>query len=182
MIFTKTGIEGAFIIDLNKIEDERGFFGRSFCINEFKRNNIIPNIVQANISSNKKKGTLRGLHMQLAPFEETKIVRCTRGVIYDVLVDLRIASPTYLKWLGIELTSENFRMLCIPCGCAHGYLTLQDDTDVMYHVTEFYNPKAEVGFLWNDPAFKIEWPINPLLVSKKDEEHPLFNDQILKPI
>lgn len=175
MIFTKTKIQGAYILDIKKIKDERGFFGRSFCQTEFEEHGLNSKLVQANVSSNFKKGTLRGLHMQIKPAEESKLVRCTKGAIYDVMVDLRPQSSTFMQWLGVELTAESFQMLYVPEGCAHGYLTLEDDTDVMYQVSEFYTPSAEQGFKWNDPAFAIEWPFAPEVISPKDQVHPLFN-------
>ncbi len=181
MTFTETKIKGAYIIDIKQIGDERGFFGRSYCKREFERLGLNTNVVQANISSNKKKGTLRGLHMQIAPAEETKMVRCTRGAIFDVLVDLRQQSETFMQWLGVELKATDYRMFYIPEGCAHGYLTLEDDTDVMYQVTEFYTPEAERGFKWNDPTFNIQWPKEPVIISEKDKAQPIFHPDLLMP-
>jgi len=132
------------------------------------------NVVQANVSYNKTKGTLRGMHMQLLPYGETKLVRCTRGAIYDVIVDLRPDSHTFKQWIGVELTAESYRMLFVPEGFAHGFLTLEDNTDVTYQVTQFYTPIAERGFHWNDPAFNIQWPFTPVVVSPKDESHAPF--------
>lgn len=178
MIFTKTKIEGAYLLDVKQIQDERGFFGRSYCKTEFEEHGLNANLVQVNVSSNVKKGTLRGLHMQVKPAEEAKLVRCTRGAIFDVLVDLRPESKTFMQWFGTELTAESFQMLYVPEGCAHGYLTLVDHTDVMYQVSEFYTPSAERGFLWKDPAFAIEWPIAPIVISSKDQAQPLFNKEL----
>lgn len=178
MIFTETKLQGAFIINVKKLEDERGFFGRSFCVNEFKSHGLNPNIVQANISQNKKKGILRGLHMQKAPFEETKLVRCTRGSIYDVIVDMRSQSPTFKQWIGVELTADNYQMLYVPEGFAHSYLTLEDDSEVMYNVTQFYNASSEVGFRWDDPAFNIIWPVEPIIISERDRSHPLLEAEV----
>jgi dTDP-4-dehydrorhamnose 3,5-epimerase len=175
MIFTETKIKGAYIIDVKRIEDERGFFGRSFCQKEFEQYGLNTNAVQANVSYNKKKGTLRGMHTQVAPFEETKLVRCTRGAIYDVIVDLRETSETFLQWIGVELTADSYRMLFVPEGFAHGFITLEDNTDVTYQVTQFYTPGAEKGYRWDDPAFAIEWPAQPLIISDKDKAHPLFD-------
>lgn len=175
MIFTKTKIEGAYLLDVKQIKDERGFFGRSFCQTEFEQHGLNPKVVQVNVSSNFKKGTLRGLHMQVKPAEESKLVRCTKGAIFDVLVDLRPQSSTFMQWYGVELTAESFQMLYVPEGCAHGYLTLVDETDVMYQVSEFYTPAAERGFQWNDPAFAITWPVEPQVISQKDQAQPLFN-------
>lgn len=181
MILTETKIKGAYIIDIKQISDDRGFFGRSYCKKEFEQYGLNINVVQANLSSNKIKGTLRGLHMQLAPHAESKLIRCTRGAIFDVLVDLRPQSETFLQWMGVELTADNFRMFYIPEGCAHGYLTLEDNTDVMYQVTAFYAPESERGFQWNDPAFNIQWPLEPVIISAKDLAQPLFNINLIKP-
>lgn len=175
MIFTKTKIEGAYLLDVKQIQDERGFFGRSYCKTEFEAKGLNTVVAQVNVSSNVKKGTLRGLHMQIKPAEEAKLVRCTKGAIFDVLVDLRSQSETFMQWYGSELTAESFQMLYVPEGCAHGYLTLKDNTDVMYQVSEFYTPTAERGFQWNDPTFAIKWPIEPVIISTKDQAHPLFN-------
>jgi dTDP-4-dehydrorhamnose 3,5-epimerase len=168
MNFTKTELDGAYIIEVKRIEDDRGFFGRSYCSNEFEKHGLNTNIVQANLSYNKKKGTLRGLHLQASPFSESKLVRCTRGAIYDVIVDMREGSATYRKWLGVELTADNYKMLYVPEGFAHGYLTLEDNTDVTYQVTQFYTPGAERSYHWNDPAFNIQWVAQPVVISEKD--------------
>lgn len=178
MIFTETKLKGAYIIDVKRLEDERGFFGRSYCEREFEQYGLNTNMVQANVSHNIKKGTLRGMHMQLAPHSETKLVRCTRGSIYDVIVDLREDSPTFKQWIGVELTADSFRMLFVPEGFAHGFITLEDNTDVTYQVTQFYTPGAEKGFRYDDPAFNISWPIEPVIVSAKDKEHALFSSQL----
>ena len=179
MIFTETKLKGAFIIDVKRLEDERGFFGRSYCENEFKEHGLNTNVVQANVSHNKIKGTVRGMHMQLAPFEESKLVRCTRGAIYDVIIDLRENSETYKQWIGVELTADSFRMLFVPEGFAHGFITLEDNTDVTYQVTQFYTPGSERGFRWDDPAFNIQWPIEPVLISEKDKSHPFFENSLI---
>lgn len=175
MIFTETSIKGAYIIDVKKIEDERGFFGRAFCQHEMKAHGLNETVAQTNLSHNKTKGTLRGLHYQAAPHEESKLVRCTRGRLFDVLVDLREGSETYCQWFGTELSADSFRMLYVPEGCAHGFLTLEDNTDIMYQVSSFYAPGAEKGLLWNDPAFGIEWPMEPVVISDKDRNQPAFN-------
>jgi len=175
MIFTETSIQGAYIIDIKRIEDERGFFGRAFCQNEMKAHGLNDIVAQTNLSSNKRKGTLRGLHYQQAPNEESKLVRCTRGSLFDVLVDLRKDSSTYCQWFGTELTADSFRMLYVPEGCAHGFITLEDDTDIMYQVSQFYEPGAEKGLLWNDPSFGIQWPAEPIVISEKDKNQPLFD-------
>ncbi len=174
MLFTETKLKGAYIIDVKRLEDERGFFGRSYCLREFEALGLNTNAVQANVSYNKKKATLRGMHMQLAPHEETKLVRCTRGAIYDVIVDLRPESSTFKQWIGVELTADSYRMLYVPEGFAHGFITLEDNTDVTYQVTQFYTPGAERGYRWDDPAFNIKWPIEPVIISEKDRAHAPF--------
>lgn len=179
MKFVPTEINGAYLIETNPIADSRGFFARTYCATEFAKLNLAQNMVQTNISYNHQKGTLRGLHMQQKPHEEAKLVRCTAGSIFDVLVDLRKDSSTYLHWFGAELSSENHHMLYIPQGCAHGYITLIDKTEVSYQVSEYYNSGTEVGFLWNDPAFNIKWPITPVVISPKDQTHPPFQQQQL---
>lgn len=180
MNFTELKINGVYLVEVKRIEDERGFFGRSFCQKEFQQLGLNTQIVQSNLSHNKKKGTLRGLHMQEKPFEESKLVRCTRGAIFDVAVDMRAGSETFAQWVGVELTEENNKMLYIPEGFAHGYLTLEDDTDVMYHVSQFYTPASERGFRWNDPAFNIQWPIDPVIISEKDRNQPLLQTDLSK--
>jgi len=180
MILTETKLKGAYIIDVKRLEDERGFFGRSFCQKEFEAHGLSAHVRQANVSYNKKKGTLRGMHMQLAPHEESKLVRCTRGAIYDVIIDMRPDSATYKQWIGVELTADNYRMLFVPEGFAHGFITLADNTDVTYQVTAFYTPGAERGIRWNDPAFNIEWPIAPVVISEKDQAHADFEEASLE--
>ncbi len=182
MIFTETKLKGAFILEVKKIEDERGFFGRSWCKKELEDHGLNANVVQANVSYNKVKGTLRGMHFQKPPYQETKLVRCTRGAIYDVIIDLRPDSPTYRQYIGVELTEDNYRMLFVPGDFAHGFITLQDKTEVTYQVTQYYTPGAEGGIRWNDPAFNIRWPIEPVVVSGKDQVHPDFTDATLKPV
>ncbi len=182
MIFTETKLKGAFILEVKKIEDERGFFGRSWCKKELEDHGLNANVVQANVSYNKVKGTLRGMHFQKPPYQETKLVRCTRGAIYDVIIDLRPDSPTYRQYIGVELTEDNYRMLFVPGDFAHGFITLQDKTEVTYQVTQYYTPGAEGGIRWNDPAFNIRWPIEPVVVSGKDQVHPDFADATLKPV
>jgi dTDP-4-dehydrorhamnose 3,5-epimerase len=175
MIFTETYLKGAYIIEIKKLEDERGFFGRTWCANELKEYGLNNNVAQANTSFSKYKGTLRGLHYQKDPYQETKIIRCTRGAIYDVIIDLRMDSPTYKQWLGVELTWDNYKMLYVPEDFAHGFITLREDCEVNYMVTQFYTPGAEAGIRWNDPQFKIDWPIEPIIISEKDKNHPDFN-------
>lgn len=176
MKFTKTKLISAYIIEVEEISDSRGFFARSWCQREFEELGIKSNFVQANISFNRQKGTLRGLHYQNAPHAEAKLMRCTKGAIYDVAVDLRPDSPTFCEWVGAELTAENHRMLLVPEGFAHGFQTLEDDTEVSYQVTEFYTPKAEGGARYDDPAFGISWPLEVTVLSDKDANWPYVNN------
>jgi len=180
MIFTETDLKGAFIIEIKKIEDERGFFGRSWCRREMEEHGLKGEIVQANTSFSNKKGTLRGMHYQVPPYEEAKIIRCVRGAIYDVIIDLRPGSSTYKKWVGTELSCDNYKMLYVPEGFAHGFLTLTDNVEVYYNVTAFYTPGAERGIRWNDSSFNIKWPFEPVVISSKDKGHPDFTEQIFK--
>ena len=175
MKFEETKLKGAFVIEIQKLNDERGFFGRSWCADELRKYNLKTDIAQANTSFSKLKGTLRGMHFQNDPYQETKLIRCTRGSIFDVIIDLRKDSPTYKQYVGVELTQDNYKMLYVPEDFAHGFITLEDNTEVTYLVTEFYTPGAEAGIRWNDPEFKIEWPIMPSLVSEKDKIHPNFS-------
>tara|TARA_R110002049_G_scaffold174351_1_gene341560 strand:- start:915 stop:1451 length:537 start_codon:yes stop_codon:yes gene_type:complete len=168
MKFAPTGIEGAFLIELEPRGDERGDFARAFCTEEFAKAGIEMPVVQANLANTVKAGTMRGLHYQVAPAAEAKLMRCVRGAVFDVLVDVREGSPTYLKWFGVELSAANRQALYVPPLCAHGYLTLQDDTDMFYLVSQAYTPGAERGARWDDPAFGIEWPIEPTVFSDKD--------------
>ncbi|MGB9714863.1 MAG: dTDP-4-dehydrorhamnose 3,5-epimerase [Thermodesulfovibrionales bacterium] len=169
MIFKETTLKGAFIIELEKRVDSRGFFARAWCRKEFEDNGLIKEMVQANVSFNKKKGTLRGMHYQITPYEEAKLVRCTRGAIYDVIIDLRPDSPTYKQWVSVELTSENYKMVYVPENFAHGFITLEDNTEVTYLVSEFYSPEFERGIRYNDPSFGIQWPIPISVISEKDK-------------
>lgn len=169
MVFTETRLRGAFIIEPELLEDERGFFARSFCRREFEAYSLNPNLVQCSISYNKKKGTLRSLHYQVPPYEEAKLVHCTRGAIYDVIIDLQPASSTFKQWVAVELTADNHRMLYIPAGFAHGFQTLEDNTEVFYQMSEFYHPECVRGVRWNDAAFGIEWPIKEKAVSPGDD-------------
>jgi dTDP-4-dehydrorhamnose 3,5-epimerase len=175
MIFTKTKINGVNIIGPELLTDERGFFARSYCKDEFKSLGLETDIVQCNISFNKKKGTLRGMHYQVPPFEEVKIVSCTRGSIYDVVVDLRRDSQTFCQWVAAELSDKNFNMMYIPRGCAHGFQTLEDNTMVYYQMTGFYHSECARGVRWDDPQFKIVWPdIKKRILSDKDQKYDLF--------
>jgi dTDP-4-dehydrorhamnose 3,5-epimerase len=173
VIFSPTRLEGAHVIELERREDDRGFFARAWCQKEFAERGLSTDLVQANVAWSERKGTLRGLHFQKPPHAETKVVRCTRGALFDVIVDLRPGSPTQLHWLGVELTADNRKMLYVPEGFAHGYQTLEDDTEAFYHVSAFYAPEAEWGVRWNDPAFGIEWPHpDGALLSEKDRTWP----------
>ncbi len=174
MIFKETKLKGAFIIEPERIEDERGFFARTFCQKEFKANGLNPNLVQCSVSFNKKKGTLRGMHYQVSPHEETKLVRCTSGAIYDVMLDLRPNSPTFKQWVSVELTGENRRIVYIPEGVAHGFQTLKPDTEVFYQMGEFYNSESSRGVRWDDSSIAIQWPIAQPIVSVRDQTLPLL--------
>jgi dTDP-4-dehydrorhamnose 3,5-epimerase len=174
MIFTETRLRGAFIVEPERIEDERGFFARSFCSREFKEKGLDAVCVQSNISFNKMKRTLRGMHYQIPPHAEAKLVRCTMGSIFDVIIDLRPSSNTYLHWISVELTAQNRRQLFIAAGFAHGFLTLEDETEVSYQMSEFYAPGSARGIRWDDPLFAIEWPASPLCISPKDQQYLPF--------
>lgn len=170
MKFQETEIPGAFIVDPQRHEDDRGYFARSFCEAEFKENGIPFQPVQSNISYNARALTLRGMHFHKAPFEETKLVRCSAGHIFDVAVDLRKNSPAYKKWVGLNLSRKNGRAFFIPAGCAHGFLTLEEDTEVFYQMGPAFTPGHDAGFLWNDPTIGIQWPAQPEVISQKDRE------------
>lgn len=174
MKFTETKLKGAFILDLELREDSRGFFARTFCQKEFEAHGLKPMVAQCNLSFNHKKGTMRGMHYQVPPAAETKLVRCTGGAIYDVIVDLRPDSPTYLQHVGVELTAENRRQLYVPEMFAHGYLTLTEHAEVTYQVGEFYTPGYERGIRFDDPALNIEWPVPTEVISEKDAAWPAF--------
>ncbi|NMB87752.1 MAG: dTDP-4-dehydrorhamnose 3,5-epimerase [Chloroflexi bacterium] len=176
MIFTETSLPGAYVIEIEKREDARGFFARSFCQHEFLARGLAPTVAQANISYNRHTGTLRGMHYQGEQAPGTKLVRCVRGGLYDVIIDLRPGSATYLQWTAVELSGENYRMLYIPQMFAHGFLTLSDDTEVLYLESQFYTPGAEKGARYDDPAFAIAWPQPIHVISEKDRNWPDFND------
>jgi len=171
MIFTETKLKGAFYIDIEPREDERGFFARSWCEDEFKEHGLNSRLVQCNISFNKRRGTLRGMHYQVAPFAETKLVRCTMGAIYDVIIDMQPDSPTFKQWISVELTSENHRALYVPEDFAHGFQTLMDSTEVFYQMSEFYHPECARRVRWDDPTFGIEWPSGSRIISRLDNEN-----------
>jgi dTDP-4-dehydrorhamnose 3,5-epimerase len=174
VIFKETYLSEAFVIEPEKLEDERGFFARSFCRKEYKNYGLNPRVTQCNISFNLKRGTLRGMHYQVSPFEEAKLVRCTRGAIHDIIVDIRPESLTFKGHFGLTLTAENRRMLYIPEGFAHGFLTLEDNTEVFYQMSEFYDPASARGFRWNDPGFSITWPASIEVISERDRNYPDF--------
>ncbi|MDF5726961.1 MAG: dTDP-4-dehydrorhamnose 3,5-epimerase [Rhizonema sp. PD38] len=174
MIFTETELKDAYIIDLEEKHDHRGFFARSFCAQEFEEHGLKPVVAQCNVSFNYKKGTLRGMHYQIPPAAETKLVRCIKGAIYDVIIDMRPESPTFLSHIGVELTAENRRALYIPEMFAHGYIALSDNTEVMYQVGEFYTPGYERGLRYNDTFFNIAWPLEVTEISEKDLNWPLM--------
>lgn len=176
MKFVPTGLDGAYVIELEKREDDRGFFARAFCVNELGAMGLESTIVQVNNSASRYKGTMRGMHYQLAPKAEVKIVRCIRGALFDVIVDLREGSPTFLKWFGTELSAANRNAMYVPKGFAHGFVTLEDDTEAFCLVTEFYAPDRERGIRFDDPALNIQWPIPPTVVSDKDRSHPDFDE------
>jgi dTDP-4-dehydrorhamnose 3,5-epimerase len=175
MIFTETSLKGAFIIDLERMEDERGFFARSFCQEEFRAHELKSDVAQCNVSFNERKGTLRGMHLQVSPAAEAKLVRCSRGAVHDVIVDLRPESPTYCKWIAVRLTEDDGRALYIPEGLAHGFQTLRDSTELFYQMFTFYAPDWQRGVRWDDPAFGIDWPIPNPIMSERDRSYPLFN-------
>jgi dTDP-4-dehydrorhamnose 3,5-epimerase len=169
--FATTGVEGALLVRPERLEDERGFFARTYCVDELTGAGIDPRVVQRSISYNRRRGTLRGLHYQAAPHEENKLVWCIRGSIFDVVIDVRPRSPTFRRWHAATLTDENFEGLFIPKGCAHGFLTLTDDVVVQYEISEYYHPESARGFRYDDPAFAIEWPFAPTVISARDQSY-----------
>jgi dTDP-4-dehydrorhamnose 3,5-epimerase len=174
MKFKKTKLKRLYVINPEFKKDARGFFARSFCEKEFGERNLKFRVRQSNISYNKKRGTLRGMHYQIAPHKERKLVSCIRGAIYDVVIDLRPGSRTYCKWLAIKLVDRDYASVYIPEGFAHGFQSLTDDTVVLYQMSEFYHPESARGLRWDDPEFKISWPISPCILSKKDSGYPDF--------
>jgi dTDP-4-dehydrorhamnose 3,5-epimerase len=176
MIFTELPLPGAFAVDLQELQDERGFFARSYCAAEFAAKGLGPELRQCSVSFNARRGTLRGLHYQDAPHEEHKLVRCTAGAIFDVIVDIRQSSPTYRRWYGEELTMANRRSLFIPPGFAHGFVSLTDGAEVYYMISAAHAPEFSRGLRWNDPAFGIEWPLAPTVISARDAAYPLMDE------
>ena len=173
MIFRETKLKDVLVIEPELFVEERGFFACSWTAEEFARRGLNPKLVQCNISFNKHLGTVRGMHFQQQPYEQAKLVRCTRGAMYDVAIDLRVDSPTRYQWVGVELTADNRQMLYVPEGFAHGYQTLADNTESLYQLSEYYHPEAEGGVRWNDPAFGIELPLSVTLIAERDANYPL---------
>lgn len=174
MKFTETPLRGAYVIEMEPHRDERGYFARTFCRAEFEAHGLNPRLEQSSTSFNLRRGTLRGLHYQAAPFEEAKLVRCARGALYDLIVDLRPESESFRKWFAVELTASNLRMLYVPEGFAHGFQTLEDETEVLYHISEAYRPEHARGVRWNDPGFDFRWPIMERVMSERDQSFPDF--------
>jgi dTDP-4-dehydrorhamnose 3,5-epimerase len=177
MIMTETKLNGVYMIEPERLEDGRGFFARTWCEREFKATGINPKLAQCSISFNRKKGTLRGMHYQDTPYKESKLIRCTMGAVYDVAIDLRPESDTFRQWISVELTAENRKMIYIPEGFAHGFLTLADNTEVFYQISEFYVSEYSRGVRWNDPAFGIHWPHKVMVISDRDQNYPDFLSQ-----
>jgi dTDP-4-dehydrorhamnose 3,5-epimerase len=177
VIFCESKLRGVFEIRLERKCDERGFFARSWCRHEFEWHGLNPELAQCNISFNTRKGTLRGIHYQVVPYEEVKLVRCTQGEVYDVVIDLRPCSPTFKQWVGITLTAAERNMIYVPAGYGHGFLTLQDETEVFYQMSELYNPESARGVRWDDRQFGIAWPIPVTSISERDRTYPDFGPQ-----
>jgi dTDP-4-dehydrorhamnose 3,5-epimerase len=175
MIFAATAVEGAFLIQPERFEDERGFFARTYCVRELRENGLDSQVVQRSVSYNRKRGTLRGMHYQIAPHEETKLVSCSRGEIHDVIVDLRPDSPSYRRWTAASLSADNGHILYIPRGCAHGFITLTDDAIVDYQISDFHHPESARGVRYDDPAFGIKWPFEPTVINVRDREWRDYN-------
>jgi len=179
MTFYETKLKGVFIIDIERVVDERGFFARSWCKKDFEAHGLNINAVQENVSFTERKGTLHGMHYQVAPYSENKMIRCIAGAIYDVVMDIRPHSATFRDWIGVELTEGTGTMLYVPQGFAHGFISLRDHTTVNFIVTSYYNPAAERGIRYDDPAFNVNWPIKPVVISDKDKNHKPFVSQAL---
>lgn len=177
MIFEETPLAGVVVLKPERFEDERGFFARTYCRQEFEEHGLDPAVEQCNVSYNHRRGTLRGLHFQAPPHEEDKLVRVTRGAIYDVAVDLRPSSSTFKEVFGVELTAENGWALYVPKGCGHGFQVLEDETEVFYQMSRRYAPGAGRGYRWDDPAFAVPWPLEPTVMSEKDQELPYFREE-----
>ena len=177
MIFTETKLDGVFIIEPEKIEDERGFFARVWDKEVFEEMRLDPKLVQCNISFNKKRGTIRGMHYQIHPYEEAKLVRCTKGSVFEVMIDLRPNSKNFKKWQSVEISSENYKMLYVPEGFALGFQTLEDDTELHYQMSQKYVAEYARGIRWDDKIFKISWPLKPTVISKKDLSYKAFESE-----
>jgi dTDP-4-dehydrorhamnose 3,5-epimerase len=177
VIFEETTVSGVFLVRVDPRRDDRGIFARTWCREEFEDRGLVAKLAQCSTSFNSSRGTLRGLHYQSEPFAEAKLVRCTAGAIYDVALDLRSDSPTFCQWYGTILNERNRNSLYIPCGCAHGFLTIEDDSEVFYQISEFYHPEASQGVRWNDPAFHIEWPAEVQVISDRDRTYTDFQCQ-----
>lgn len=175
MKFLETPLKGAYLIEIEPHQDERGFFARTFCKEEFIKHDLKDDFLQCNVSFNHRRGTVKFMHYQVKPFEETKLIRCTRGAIYDVIIDLCQTSDTYLRWYAIELNENNGRMLYVPEGFAHGFQTLEDNTEVFYQMSEFYHPDCATGVRWDDPTFGIRWPLTNYIMNDKDRNYPNWN-------
>ena len=174
MKFTPAGLDGVVVVDIEPVADERGFFARTYCAAEFERAGLAPGFAQSSVSFNARRGTLRGMHYQSAPHEEVKLVRCSRGALFDVVVDLRPDSSTFCRWFGVELSADNGRALYVPRGFAHGFVTLEDGTEASYQISVPYRPESARGVRWNDPRFGIVWPIPPIVVADRDRGFPDF--------
>ena len=172
MIFTELAVAGAYLIELSRLEDERGFYARTWCRDEFEKRGLVSDFAQRNMSFSNQRGTLRGLHWQTDPFAETKLVTCTKGSLYDVMVDMRPESTTYLQWCGVELSAENRNLVYVPKNLAHGFLTLEDNTEILYSSSESYHPECEQGMRYDDPSIGITWPDEICVVSDKDQAWP----------
>jgi len=175
-LFTETRLKGAYTIDIEPHEDARGFFARVWCKNEFAEQGLVSDLAQCNVAYNRRKGTLRGMHYLQAPHAEAKLIRCTKGAVYDVIIDLRPDSDSCRQWLALELSEDNHRALYVPEGFAHGYVTLRNDTELFYQMSQIYVPEADTGVRWNDPAFGIEWPdVGDMIIAEKDQLWPLLD-------
>jgi dTDP-4-dehydrorhamnose 3,5-epimerase len=178
MRFTATPLAGAYVVDVEPVADERGLFARTWCRREMEARGLDPGLVQCSVSFNKKRGTLRGMHFQAPPDQEVKLVRCTRGAVFDVVLDLRQGSPTFKRWFAAELTADNRKALYVPAGFAHGFQTLADDSEVLYQMSEFHSPESARGVRWNDPAFAIDWPrAAKRTMSQRDRSYPDFHPE-----
>jgi dTDP-4-dehydrorhamnose 3,5-epimerase len=174
MNFLPTNLAGAFLLEVQPLVDERGSFARTWCVREMAAHGLVGEIAQCSLSTNKRAGTVRGMHFQRTPHEEVKLVRCQRGAIFDVIIDLRPGSPSYRRWQGFELTADDHRTLYVPRGFAHGFQTLTDDTEIFYQISEFYVPEASAGVRWDDPAFRVAWPLPISTIADKDNRWPDF--------